>query len=307
MSVSSIGEATAPSEVRPAFSSRFGPLPAAFEAAYPEQIALARKLPGLTRLQTSKVWPKEDGSPTPAYRLLDLYFADYGTASAAAAEAGALVGATLEHATGGVVIAFAHHHAGRHGGGHAGYYISPVHDYHNVSDCGLDTWRESNALARELPAHEIGHSVESASNGAHGSPAYEIWGDSKWAEFYIYDLYTALGMDREAKGVYRRFSGNTDDFPRRGTRWFRDWFYPLWRDCGQAQVMNRFFRDLAGHFPRDSGGTYTRRMNWGEYVHFTSGAAAADMSGQAARAFGWPGEWADQLEHARAQFPAITY
>jgi len=81
--------------------------PAAFEAAYPDQLALARKLPGLTRLQTSKVWPKEDGSPTPAYRLLDLYFADYAAASAAAAEAGALVGATLEHATGGVVIAFA--------------------------------------------------------------------------------------------------------------------------------------------------------------------------------------------------------
>lgn len=81
--------------------------PAAFEAAYPEQLELARKLPGLTRLQASRVWPKEDGSPTPAYRLLDLYFADYAAASAAAAEAGPLVSATLEHATGGVVIAFA--------------------------------------------------------------------------------------------------------------------------------------------------------------------------------------------------------
>jgi uncharacterized protein (TIGR02118 family) len=81
--------------------------PAAFEAAYPEQLALARKLPGLTRLQTSKVRPKEDGSPTPAYRMLDLYFADYAAASDAASEAGALVGATLEYATGGVVIAFA--------------------------------------------------------------------------------------------------------------------------------------------------------------------------------------------------------
>ncbi len=81
--------------------------PAAFEAAYPEQLALARKLPGLTRLQASKVWPKEDGSPTPAYRLLDLYFADYAAASAAAAEAGPLVAATFKHASGGVVIAFA--------------------------------------------------------------------------------------------------------------------------------------------------------------------------------------------------------
>jgi hypothetical protein len=66
--------------------------PDAFETAYPDQIALARK---------------EDGSPTPAYRLLDLYFADYAAASAAAAEAGPLVAATVEHATGGVVIAFA--------------------------------------------------------------------------------------------------------------------------------------------------------------------------------------------------------
>jgi hypothetical protein len=48
-------------------------------------------------------------------------------------------------------------------------------------------------------------------------------------------------------------------------------------------------------------------MNWGEYVHFTSGVAAADMSGQAARAFGWPRERAGQLERAREQFPGITY
>ena len=199
------------------------------------------------------------------------------------------------------------HHAGRHGGGHAGYYVSPVHDFHNVSDCGLDSWRDSNDLARELPAHEIGHTVESANNGRHGSPAYEIWGDSKWAEFYIHDVYTALGMTREARAVYRRFTGNRDDFPRRGTRWFRDWFFPLWRDCGQAAVMDRFFRLLAAHFPQEPDGTYTRRMNWGEYVHFTSGAAAADLSGQAARAFGWPRERAAQLELAREQFPGIGY
>jgi uncharacterized protein (TIGR02118 family) len=83
--------------------------PPAFEAAYPQQLAMARKLPGLTRLQASKVWPKEDGSPTPAYRLLDRYFADYAAASdaVATAEARTFVGATLEHATGGVLIAFA--------------------------------------------------------------------------------------------------------------------------------------------------------------------------------------------------------
>jgi hypothetical protein len=199
------------------------------------------------------------------------------------------------------------HHAGRHGGGHAGYYVSPVHDHHNVSDCGLDSWRQNNTLAPELPAHEIGHTVESANNGRHGSPAYEIWGDSKWAEFFIYDVYTALGLDHDAQRVHRQFSRNVDDFPRPGTHWFRDWFYPLWYHGGHAEVMNRFFRLLAEHFPCEPDGTYARRMNWGEYVHFTSGAAAADLTAQAERAFGWDPERAGQFQRARDQFPGVRY
>ena len=83
--------------------------PDAFEAAYPEHLEMARKLPGLTRLQASKVWPKEDGSATPAYRMLDLYFPDYDTASAAVttAEAAALFPSILGVATGGLRIVFA--------------------------------------------------------------------------------------------------------------------------------------------------------------------------------------------------------
>lgn len=81
--------------------------PAAFEAAYPAQLKLAKDLPGLTRMEVSKVWPKEDGTPTPAYRFLDLYFESYQAASLAASQAGPLVAMTLEYATGGVVIAFA--------------------------------------------------------------------------------------------------------------------------------------------------------------------------------------------------------
>ncbi len=83
--------------------------PSAFEAGYAEgQVALARALPGLLRLETAKVWPKEDGSPTPAYRLLDLYFADYDSASAAVAtpEAAALFPSIFGLATGGVRILF---------------------------------------------------------------------------------------------------------------------------------------------------------------------------------------------------------
>src|ERR1700759_223879 len=69
---SSMAEQDRPTKITFVYSNPSDPED--FEAAYPDQIALARKLPGLTRLQASKVWPKEDGSPTPAYRLLDLFF-----------------------------------------------------------------------------------------------------------------------------------------------------------------------------------------------------------------------------------------
>ena len=82
---------------------------ALFERGYPDLLSLAKKIPGVQRVQTSKVWPKEDGSSTPAYRLIELYFADYDAASQAVttAEAGAFFPALLEFATGGVRIAFA--------------------------------------------------------------------------------------------------------------------------------------------------------------------------------------------------------
>jgi uncharacterized protein (TIGR02118 family) len=83
--------------------------PEAFEAGYPDQLALARKIPGIQRMETSKVRPKEDGSPTPAYRLVDLYFADYQAASDAVttAEARAFFPTVIDLATGGVRIVFA--------------------------------------------------------------------------------------------------------------------------------------------------------------------------------------------------------
>src|SRR3954452_7414367 len=83
--------------------------PDAFQAGYPEQVMLARKLPGVERVQSARVWPKEDGSPTPAYRLFDLYFADYDTASKAVAtpQAAEFVAQVKKLATGGVRIVFA--------------------------------------------------------------------------------------------------------------------------------------------------------------------------------------------------------
>jgi len=57
--------------------------PDGFEKAYAEVRAAAESLPKLVRVESAKVWPKEDGTPTPAYRTLDLYFDSYQDASAA--------------------------------------------------------------------------------------------------------------------------------------------------------------------------------------------------------------------------------
>ncbi|MFC7376885.1 EthD family reductase [Brachybacterium sp. GCM10030268] len=58
---------------------------AAFETAYEQILGLAAQLPDQQRLESAKVWPKEDGSPTPAHRTLDIYFDTYEAASAAVA------------------------------------------------------------------------------------------------------------------------------------------------------------------------------------------------------------------------------
>jgi hypothetical protein len=55
----------------------------AFEAEYPALAGRAAALPGLVKLESAKVLPKEDGSAPPAFRTLDLYFADYAAASTA--------------------------------------------------------------------------------------------------------------------------------------------------------------------------------------------------------------------------------
>jgi hypothetical protein len=194
-------------------------------------------------------------------------------------------------------------HQGKYSGGHPSYYYDASHDNRNVSDVGGGNWSPGNW---DVTSHELGHIVEStASHTKYGSPAFGLWGDSKWMEFYQYDVYVGLGMTEHAKVVFDRFTAASDDFPRAGTRWFRDWFYPLWRDHGHAQVMVRFFGLLEKHYAAQN--KRMGAMNWGEYIHFTSGAAGTDLKAQATTAFGWPAEWDTQLQQAKQKYPQITY
>jgi uncharacterized protein (TIGR02118 family) len=78
--------------------------PDEFERRYEEHKLLVAQVPDLLRAEYGKVFPKEDGTPTPRWRTADLYFADYATAVAAfEQEKGMAVGGNaFEIATGGV-------------------------------------------------------------------------------------------------------------------------------------------------------------------------------------------------------------
>lgn len=72
--------------------------PDEFERAFTAVRAAMDDLPKLQRVESARVWPKEDGTATPAYRTIDLYFADYDDASAAVATpaAGAAIGGLIQ-------------------------------------------------------------------------------------------------------------------------------------------------------------------------------------------------------------------
>jgi uncharacterized protein (TIGR02118 family) len=83
--------------------------PLEFEKHYQrDQFEAAQRIPGHVRMEASKVWPKDDGSPTPAYRSIDLYYPDYAAASRAVStpEAAAFFDAMWRLATGGVRVLF---------------------------------------------------------------------------------------------------------------------------------------------------------------------------------------------------------
>lgn len=201
-------------------------------------------------------------------------------------------------------------HANKYGGGHFSHYMEASHDYHNVIDCGTTDWSAAEGWNIGAPTHEIGHIVESAVKNKIGSPAWDIWRDSKWAEIFVYDVYKGIGETTKASTLRTELQTQVDQFPRSNTYWFRDWFLPIYEQYGGAAVLNRFFINVAASIPTTASGSfveYTRRMNWGEFVHFFSGAAGTNLQPMAKTAFGWTSAWTQQLTNAKTAFPAITY
>lgn len=200
-------------------------------------------------------------------------------------------------------------HTNKLGGGHPGYYYDMLHGYRNTIDCGDGPWLTPSGISIDMTTHEVFHIVESTSFNTKGSVGNgaQLWGDSKFAEIFQYDVYLGLGLTAEAQRWFNHVNQLADNFPRANTFWFRDWLYPVYRDYGGTEVLVRFFKLLSENFPKDADNRYTRLMNWGEFIHFFSGAAKADLKGLATTAFGWPAGWEQEWQKAKTDFPRITY
>lgn len=201
-------------------------------------------------------------------------------------------------------------HQGKLGGGHPASYFDESHDYRNTIDCGLDNWTYPTGEQIGVPIHETGHIVCGASHGVQGSPSDVLWGDSKFMEIYNYDVMMHIGREDEAARIYDQLQSQTDIFPRPGSKWFKNWFYPIYSQYGHATVLNKYFELLAQNFPKVKnahGYQYTRDLNYGEFVHFWSGAAGVNLKDQATLAFGWPDDWDKQFKQAQIDFPNVKY
>lgn len=197
-------------------------------------------------------------------------------------------------------------HQNKYGGGSPATYIDADRDYRNAICLGQNnSWASNTGWNLDATIHEIGHIVENAACGIKGSPAFALWGDSKWCVIYQYDVYYHLGWTADATRWYNAAMATTDSYPRANTNWFRDWFYPIWNNYGKSAVLKNYFQLLSQYFIRRND-IYSRNLNWGEFVHFWSGAAGVNLKPQATTAFGWTADYEAQFNQARIDYP-FTY
>lgn len=205
-------------------------------------------------------------------------------------------------------------HKDSYSGGTVNGRFDPNSAFRTVNDIGYGNWDGTDGQLRDIIVHEACHQIELDGQGTHGSPAFGLWGDSKWAEFCLYDFYANTDRAEDAERVKTAFLKSRDDLPAGAAdaAWFQDWFLPLWQDGGgKPDVMENYFGLLAQHFPtrEENGGknlTYARGLNTGEYVLFTSAAAGKDLSGRAAEAFGG-GFRKAEFEQAKKDFPELKF
>jgi hypothetical protein len=199
---------------------------------------------------------------------------------------------------------FLHHN--KFGGGTIASMFDSYSNGRNTIDVGSSNWSSSNYTLHQVFTHEMGHLIEGSSHNIHESPFFAIWGDSKWCEIHIYDLYYRTGL-ADAQRSYNEFARQSS----LGGYWLRDWFHPLWKEHGETQFLYRMFDLLAKHFPKrlenNTNFIYSRRANRGEFYYFLSGAAGVSLKDRATKAFGWTSQTEAEWNKAKVDFPGVDF
>ncbi len=208
------------------------------------------------------------------------------------------------------------------GGGVASIYAysDPAGSYRNV--VYVKTHRSNfktttkSGFAYDVMSHEIGHIVEGVGGGYSESMFYPVWGDSKWAEIFQYDIFKGVGSPR-AQTWHTTYMNATqgDNYPNpdRENYWYRDFLYPVYANHGETAVLTNFWKLMKEHYKHKDGyfvGNSNNpggRGNLGEMIHFFSGAAGVDVKSYAMNAFGWNDQYEMWLLKAKADYPEIKY
>jgi hypothetical protein len=193
------------------------------------------------------------------------------------------------------------------------YVSSDEAFYRNITFAASSDWANQNEQWNiDALTHELGHIVESNNNGWFNSPSFSAWGDSKWCEIFVWDVFAhstklpAGWADRS----FTEFNNAIDDY---GNHWFRDFTYPLYQGKvgntdpsrkGSA-LYSRYFQLLAQYLPKLDSTYGDKQMTVGEYVHFMSAAAGVNLEEQAKIAFRWTPELELQFANAQLQFPQV--
>ncbi|WP_288811649.1 MULTISPECIES: hypothetical protein [unclassified Sphingobacterium] len=201
-------------------------------------------------------------------------------------------------------------HKNKYGGGHPFFYDNADHGYRNGIDIGAsgnDAWEKAEGWNIDIICHELIHLIEFVSHNKSGSPSRKWWGDSKIAEIINYDIYMGLGMEAEAQRIYQNDINKSENFPSQNTLWLKNWFFPIYNNHGKTAALTGYFKLLADHFPQNAKGQYARDMTFGEFVHFWSAAAKANLKNQAILAFGWNAQWEREWKEAQVMYPNFDY
>jgi hypothetical protein len=192
-------------------------------------------------------------------------------------------------------------------------YDDPIGTHKNITFAASGNWADQNdGWNVGALTHELAHVVEATHDGWFESPSFSAWGDSKWADIFIWDVYShsTLLSPTFVNNTFNEHNQITDDY---GNYWFRDFLYPLYAGTlgntdpsrkGGA-LYDRYFDLLVQYLPKLDSRYAGKNMTLGEFIHFMSGAAQVNLEAQAKIAFRWTPELELQLANAQLMFPEV--